>query len=95
LYFIMQSMAAVLLRIQHRNQQLEFHSDRLLGNQMMRARDAADYEATVPRIGEMMAQQLTDADQFVAVLAQVPSTSPQLLPKNPPKTCQNCGALIS
>src|ERR1035437_3256058 len=31
LYFIMQSMAVVLLRIQCRKQQLEFHSDRLLG----------------------------------------------------------------
>src|ERR1035441_2653900 len=34
LYFIMQSMAVVLLRIQCRKQQLEFHSDRLLAREI-------------------------------------------------------------
>ena len=34
LYFIMQSIAVVLLRIQCRKQQLEFHSDRLLGSRV-------------------------------------------------------------
>ena len=62
---------------------------------MKKAREDADYAAVVPRISDIMAQQLADADTFVALLAQVPATSPQPLPPNPPRICQNCGAVIS
>ncbi len=65
-----------------------------LGNQMKRAREDADYVAVVPRIGDIMTQQLADANEFVALLAQVPSTSPQILPSSTPKVCKNCGAVI-
>jgi uncharacterized protein (UPF0332 family) len=65
-----------------------------LGNQMKKAREDADYVATVPRIGDVMTQQLTTANEFVALLAQVPTASPQLLPPNPPKVCKNCGSVI-
>ena len=65
-----------------------------LGNQMKKAREDADYEAAVPRISEIMTQQLTHANEFATLLAQVPATSPQLLPPSPPRVCQNCGAVI-
>jgi len=66
-----------------------------LGNHMKKARDDADYAAVVPRINDIMTQQLADANTFVALLARVPAASPQPLPPNPPKICQNCGAVIS
>ena len=61
---------------------------------MKKAREDADYVAAVPRISDIMTQQLADANRFAALLAQVPATSPQLLPPNPPKGCQSCGAVI-
>ena len=64
-----------------------------LGNQMKKAREDSDYVAQVPRITDVMIAQLATAAQFAAVLAQVPATSPQLLPPNPPRTCPNCGAV--
>jgi uncharacterized protein (UPF0332 family) len=66
-----------------------------LGNQMKMAREQADYTASVPRVSDVMTQQLTDANTFVTLLAKVPITSPQLLPPNPKKTCQNCGAVVT
>ena len=65
-----------------------------LGNQMKRARDDADYVSAVPRVADVMNQQLAAANAFTALLAQVPETSPQPLPPNPKKTCQNCGAVV-
>jgi uncharacterized protein (UPF0332 family) len=65
-----------------------------LGNQMKKAREDADYVAAVPRMSDIMMQQLADANTFVALLAQVPPTSPQPLPPSPPKVCRNCGAVI-
>lgn len=40
-----------------------------LGNQMKKAREDADYEAAVPRISDIMTQQLADANRFAALLA--------------------------
>lgn len=65
-----------------------------IGNQMKKAREDADYKSVVPRIGEITVQQLADADDFAKLLAQVPETSPQALPPNAKKTCQNCGAVV-
>jgi uncharacterized protein (UPF0332 family) len=65
-----------------------------LGNQMKKAREDADYIAAVPRISDILTQQLANANTFVALLAQVPATSPQPLSLSPPKVCQNCGAVI-
>jgi uncharacterized protein (UPF0332 family) len=65
-----------------------------LENQMKKAREDADYVSPVPRISDIMTQQLAYANQFVSLLAQVPPTSPQLLRPSPPKICQNCGAVI-
>ena len=48
-----------------------------IGNQMKDARKAADYDATVPDIPDVMAQQLKYANEFMAMLATLPSTSPQ------------------
>lgn len=64
------------------------------GNQMKIARERAGYEGIVPRVNDIMTQQLADANMFVTLLAQVPATSPQLLPPNPKKTCNNCGAVV-
>jgi uncharacterized protein (UPF0332 family) len=65
-----------------------------LGNQMKKAREDADYVETVSRISDIMTQQIDAANRFVALLAQVPATSPQVLPPSPPKVCQNCGAIV-
>jgi uncharacterized protein (UPF0332 family) len=65
-----------------------------LGNQMKKSREDADYVAAVPRISDIVTQQLANANTFVALLAQVPVASPQPLPPNPPKVCPNCGAVI-
>ena len=64
-----------------------------LGNVMKRAREDADYVTQVPRVSEIMAQQLTDANRFIAILAQVPASSPRPLPPAPKRNCPNCGAL--
>jgi uncharacterized protein (UPF0332 family) len=66
----------------------------VLGNQMKRAREDADYVAQVARVSDVMTLQLATATQFATVLAQVPHTSPQLLPPNSPKTCPSCGATL-
>ena len=66
-----------------------------IGNLMKKAREDADYVTVVPRVSDTMTQQLTDAGDFMGVLAQVPATSPQLLQPNPRKTCQNCGAEVT
>jgi len=66
-----------------------------MGNLMKKAREDADYVASVPRVGDVMAQQLTDAAAFNALLAQVPAASPQPLPPAPKKTCRNCGAVVT
>ena len=66
-----------------------------LGNQMKRAREEADYVSATPRVSDIMTQQLANANTFVSLLTQVPTSSPQLLPPNPRKTCQNCGAVVS
>jgi uncharacterized protein (UPF0332 family) len=65
-----------------------------LGYQMKKAREDADYVAAVPRISDIMTQQLADANKLAALLAQVPATSPQLLPQSPRGGWQNCGAVI-
>jgi uncharacterized protein (UPF0332 family) len=65
-----------------------------LGNQMKKAREDADYLAAVPRITDIVTQQLADANSFVALLSQVPAASHQPLPPSPPKVCQNCGAIV-
>lgn len=65
----------------------------VLGNQMKKAREDADYVAQVSRVSDVMTDQLARANQFAAVLAQVPATSPQPLPPNPPRQCRNCGAV--
>lgn len=65
----------------------------VLGNQMKKAREDADYVAQVSRITDVMTQQLARAAQFVTVLAQVRAASPQPLPPNPPRTCRRCGAV--
>ena len=65
-----------------------------LGNIMKKARDDADYAEQLPRVDEVMIQQLEDANRFLAILAQVPAGSPQLLPRNQPKVCPNCGVVL-
>jgi uncharacterized protein (UPF0332 family) len=63
-----------------------------IGNQMKTAREAADYKAQVSRVGDLMASQLDNADQFAKFLEQLPATSPQPLPPTK-RTCPSCGAL--
>lgn len=65
-----------------------------MGNQMKKAREDADYVSSIPRIADVMVQQISDASAFVALLAQVPTTSPRLLPPNSKQTCPNCGAVL-
>ena len=82
-----------LWKMYHADANLNAKRISVLGNQMKEAREEADYVAQVPRIADVMTAQLATAAQFATVLAQVPATSPQLLPPNPPRACQNCGAV--
>ncbi|HWB84976.1 MAG TPA: hypothetical protein VG675_12595 [Bryobacteraceae bacterium] len=66
-----------------------------MGNLMKKMREDADYVASVPRVTDVMTQQLTNATNFHMLLAQVPAASPQLLPPTPKKTCRNCGAVVA
>ena len=61
-----------------------------IANSMKRAREQADYETNVPRIDEIMAQQLKDAAKFTTMLATVPIKSPQPLPPSPVQMCPFC-----
>jgi uncharacterized protein (UPF0332 family) len=64
-----------------------------IGNLMKTARECADYGAEVIELDAVAAQQLSHANEFAEILAQVPVTSPQLLPPNPIRTCHACGAI--
>jgi uncharacterized protein (UPF0332 family) len=65
-----------------------------IGNFLKRQREQADYATAVPRVNDIMTQQLAETANFMTTLALVPATSPQLLPPNPKKTCPSCGAVV-
>jgi uncharacterized protein (UPF0332 family) len=66
----------------------------VIGNAMKRAREDADYVTSVPRVADVMAQQLIDANRFIATLAAVPTASPQPLPPTPKKVCLFCAQTL-
>ena len=61
-----------------------------IGNAMKRFREEADYVANVPRVAEMVTEQLQEAQRFMALLGGVPATSPRPLPPSPRRVCPFC-----
>ena len=84
-----------LWKMYHADADLNARRVSAIGNQMKRAREEADYVSAVSSVGGITSQQLNDATELIALLSQVPATSPQPLPPTPKKICKTCGAVIT